>query len=329
MNDKSTSFDADGGAEANYVAPGMLVNPNGTDQSNSNVKSYMTAVDIMTDQQTVNTNILAIPGIKETFITDYALQKVRDYGLAYYVMDIPSYDDDGARLYDDSTVRPDVDKTRAAFETRNIDNNYGGTYWPNVVLEDSNTRRRIKVPSSVAALGAIAFNDRVAYPWFAPAGFNRAALDFVKNVDVRLNVTDRDALYDARINPIATFPRQGFVIYGQRTLQVKKSALDRVNVRRLMLEVKRIVIEEAKFITFEQNTVDVRTKFVANCIFKLGLIQARAGIESFQVIANETNNTSEDEALNHLNGKIIVTPTRVVEFISTEFIITQSGVEFV
>lgn len=329
MNDKSTSFDASGGAEANYTAPGLSTNPNGAGQDNSNVKSYITAINVMTDPQVVNTNLLAIPGIRETFITDYALQATRDYGLAYYVMDIPGYNDDAVRLYDDSSERPDVATTVAAHEGRVIDNSYGGTYWPNVIIEDEKTRRRVKVPASVAAMGAIAFNDRVAYPWFAPAGFNRAALDFVKNVEVRLNVPDRDSLYDARINPIATFPRQGFVIYGQKTLQIKKSALDRVNVRRLLLEVKRIVIDEAKQLVFEQNTVDVRTKFVSNVTFKLGLIQARAGIESFQVIANETNNTSEDEALNKMNGKVIVVPTRVVEFIHTDFVVTNSGVDFV
>lgn len=329
LNDRSTSFDADGGAELSYVAPGMLINPNGTGQSNSTVLSYTTAIDIMTDPMIVNTNILAIPGIRESFVTDYAMKKVRDYGLAFYVMDIPSYDDSAARLYDDSTGRPDVEKTAAALDTRAVDNNYAGTYFPNVFIDDLTNKRRLKVPSSVAAMGALAFNDRVAYPWFAPAGFNRAALDFVTNVEVRLNVSDRDRLYDSRINPIATFPRLGFVIYGQKTLQVAKSALDRVNVRRLLLEVKRIIIGIANRMVFEQNTPAVRNKFVADSVLQLGLIQAQAGIEAFQVICNETNNTQEDADLNKLNGRIVVVPTRVIEFISIDFVITNAGVQFV
>jgi hypothetical protein len=329
LNDKSTSFDSSGGAEATYVAPGMLINPNGSGQSNSTVLSYMTAIDIMTDPMTVNTNILNIPGIRESFITDYAMKKVRDYGLAFYVMDIPSYDDEAARLYDDSTGRPDVEKTAAALDTRAVDNNYAGCYFPDVYVDDVTNKRKVKVPSSVAAMGALAFNDRVAYPWFAPAGFNRAALDFVSNVGVRLNVTDRDRLYDSRINPIATFPRLGFVIYGQKTLQVAKSALDRVNVRRLLLEVKRIIIDIANKMTFEQNTPAVRNKFVADSVLQLGLIQAQAGIEAFQVICNETNNTQEDNDLNKLNGRVVVVPTRVIEFIAIDFIITNSGVQFV
>lgn len=284
----------------------------------------------MTDPQTIATNILCIPGIREPFLTDYALQKTRDYGLAYYVMDIPSYDDTGLRLFDDSSEKPDVEQTANAFDGRVIDNNYGGTYWPNVVIEESATsKRRVRVPSSVAAMGALAFNDRVSYPWFAPAGFNRAALDFVKNVEVRLGVPDRDRLYDSRINPVATFPKQGFVIFGQKTMQVAKSSLDRVNVRRLLLEVKRIVVQEAKAISFEQNTPDVRTNFVTRCTFKLGMIQARAGIESFQVIANETNNTAEDEIQNQMNGRVVVVPTRTVEFVITDFVVTNSGVAFV
>lgn len=330
LNDRATSFDAGGGAEANYVAPGMLINPNGTGQANSSVLSYMTAIDIMTDPMIVNSNILAVPGIRESFVTDYAMRKNREYGLAYCVIDIPSYDDTGARLYDDSTTgRSDVEKTTAAFDGRVIDNNYAGTYYPSVFIDDATNRRRVKVPASVAALGAIGFNDRVAYPWYAPAGFNRAALDFVSNVEVRLNVSDRDRLYDSRINPIATFPRLGFVIYGQKTLQVAKSALDRVNVRRMVIEVKRIVIEIARRRVFEQNTADARKQFSSDATIQIALIQAQSGIERFSVVCNATNNSQEDVDLNRMNGRVIVVPTRSIEFVDIAFIITNSGVAFV
>lgn len=325
MNDRSTSFDAGGGAEANYVSPGMLTNQNGTDQSNSNVVSYTTALDIMTDPMVANSNLVVVPGIRESYITDYAMKKVKDYGLAMYVMDIPSYDDESLRLYDDSSTRPDVDKTSSAVDSRAIDNDYVGTYFPNVFLDDKTNRRRLKVPASVAAMGALAFNDRVAYPWFAPAGFNRAALDFVTNVEVRLNVVDRDRLQDSRINPIATFPRLGFVIYGQKTLKVAKSALDRVNVRRLILEVKRIVIEIARNMVFENNTPEVRNKFVEDVIKPLGLIKTQAGVDDFKVICNETNNTQEDKDLYKVNGRIVVVPTRVFEYIAIDFVITNNG----
>jgi phage tail sheath protein FI len=174
----------------------------------------------------------------------------------------------------------------------------------------------------------MAFNDKVSYPWFAPAGFNRGALDFVTNAKVRLNSGDRDTLYSARINPIAVFPTGGYVIFGQKTLQLAKTALDRVNVRRLMIEVKRVVAGIANSILFEQNTPTTRAKFVSQVTPRLALIQAQAGIEKFRVVMDETNNTQVDVENNRVNGKIVVVPTKAVEFISIDFVITNAGVQF-
>lgn len=329
LNDKSVSFDTGGGASDSNSILGFASNPSGQNVDNSGVTSYLAAVDIATDPMSANNNLLAIPGIKEPYINDVTMAKVKDYGLAMHVMDIPSYGDDGARLYDDSIAKPNINYVSSELDSRNIDNDFAAAYYPDIYIDDLTNNRRIKAPASVAALGALGFNDRVSYPWFAPAGFNRAALDFVTNVAVRLNVSDRDRLYESRINPIATFPRLGFVIFGQKTLKINKSALDRVNVRRLMLEIKRIVIGIANRIVFEQNTPAVRNKFVADTSFQLGLIQVQAGIEGFQVVMNETNNTQDDIDLNRLNGRIVVVPTRVIEFISIDFIVTNSGVQFV
>ena len=143
-----------------------------------------------------------------------------------------------------------------------------------------------------------------------------------------MNSSDRDDLYDARINPIAVFPNSGYVIFGQKTLQINQSALDRVNVRRMLLEVKRQIIGVARQILFEQNTPQTRAKFIANASPKLALIQAQAGIESYRIIMDDSNNTEEDREGNRLNGKIVLVPTRAVEFISIDFIITHAGVEF-
>jgi phage tail sheath protein FI len=209
-----------------------------------------------------------------------------------------------------------------------LDNNYGGTYFPDVFINDPINNQVVKVPASVAALGTLAFNDKVSFPWFAPAGFNRAGLDFVVNVENRLTSEDRDTLYDARINPIAVFPRAGFVIFGQKTLQMAKSALDRINVRRLMLEVKRQVVRVADKLLFEPNTSQTRARFISQVTPLLALIQAQAGVEQFKVVMDETNNTAEDVESNKLNGRIVVVPTRAVEFIAVDFIITNSGVSF-
>lgn len=328
MEDKSLSFDAGGGAEATFVSPGLAQNQGGSGVSNNAVVAYKTAADIMTNALYVNTNILAIPGVRESYVTNYAAQKTRDYGMAVYLMDLATYNDANTRLYDDSTTRPDVTNTAKAFDARAIDNDYVATYFPDVLIDDATNKRRVKVPASTAALAALAYNDRVAYPWFAPAGFNRAALDFVKNVSTRLNSAERDALYDVRINPIATFPRQGVVIFGQKTLKASKSALDRVNVRRLLLEVKRVVTELALKLPFEQNVPSLREQFVRDASTRLGIIQTQAGVESFNVVMDDTNNTDRDREENRLNGRIVIVPTRTIEFISVTFVITNAGVAF-
>ena len=331
LNDKSVSFDAptSGGASTSNSIDGFSTNPSGQSVDNNGVASYLTAVEIASNPQDSTSNIITLPGIREPYIVDTSMRNVRDYGLAIMIADIPSYDDNGTRLYDDSVKQPNINYTANYFDARTIDNNYAAVYYPDVFIDDTVNRRKVKVPASVAAIGALAFNDREQAPWFAPAGFNRASLDFVTNIGVRLNVADRDRLYESRINPIATFPRLGYVIYGQKTLQIKKSALDRINVRRLLLEVKRIIVGIAERIVFEQNTPAVRNRFVADASFQLSIIQARAGVEAFQVVMNESNNTQEDADLNRLNGRIVIVPTRVVEFIAIDFIITNSGVQFV
>ena len=242
-------------------------------------------------------------------------------------MDIPNQDKEQNRIFDTGS-RPDVEYTSNALEGRAIDNNFAASYFPDVFITDPVNNRRVLVPASIAALGALSYSDNVSYPWFAPAGFNRGALDFVENVRTRLSVSDRDDLYERRINPIANFPNGGFVIFGQKTMQMTKSALDRVNVRRLLLEVKRQVVEVANVVLFEQNTPQTRARFVNLVQPRLALIQAQAGIEKFRVICDDTNNTPADAEENRLNGKIVLIPTRTIEFIAIDFIITNAGVSF-
>lgn len=328
INDKSTSLDTFGGASATYVSPGLAQNQQGIGTANSLISSVKTAIDIMTNKLNVNLNILTIPGIRDPYLTDYAAKKVREYGLALYVMDIPSFDDTNSRLYDDSVAKPDVANTAKQFDSRAIDNNYAATYFPDIVADDPINSRRVKVPASIAALAALALNDRVAYPWYAPAGFNRASLDFVKNVAVRLNGSDRDTLNDARINPIAPFPPRQFVIFAQKTLQQAETALNRVNVRRLVVEVKRQVVDIANRMVFEANTPEVRNKFVSDVSVRLGLIQTQFGVEAFNVVMDQRNNTNQDALENRVNGRIEIVPTRAIEKIGIDFIITNAGVDF-
>lgn len=334
MNDKAASTET-GGKAADSISGGLSLKGTATNtisgagKSNNVISSYRTAAEIMTDPMTVRTNILAIPDIRDPYVTDFAADLNKDYSMSIYLMDIPHYDEAGNRLFSNASGRPGVVKTSEEFLRRNIDNNYAATYFPDIFIEDpDNGGRNVKVPSSIAAVGALAYTDSVSYPWFAPAGFNRGALSFVKNVTTRLTTNDRDELYDARINPIATFPGGDFVIFGQKTLQMARSALDRVNVRRMMLELKRQVISVADKLLFEQNNQATRDRFINLVSPRLSLIQAQQGIESFRVVMDNTNNTELDKENNRLNGKIIVVPTRTIEFISIDFIITNAGVSF-
>jgi hypothetical protein len=332
FRDKALSSDTGGGAVTGDPNRGLVQvsskNQSGEGRKNNAVATLRRAAEIMTDPLTVNINILAIPGIRDTFVSDHALEKTKEYSQAIYLMDLIKYDENSNRLYDDSSARVDVRETSEQLESRAIDNNYGSTFFPDVYINDPVNNQVVKVPSSVAALATLAYNDKVAFPWFAPAGFNRAALDFVVNVENRLTSGDRDTLYDAKINPIAVFPRAGFVIFGQKTLQQAKSALDRVNVRRLMLEVKRQIVRVSDKILFEPNTSQTRARFVSQVTPLLALIQAQAGIEQFKVVCDDTNNSPQDVEENKLNGRIIVVPTRAVEFIAIDFIVTNSGVSF-
>jgi len=332
LRDRAFSSDTGGLSQESTGPTGMPLvgnkNQGGFGRKSNSNATLRSAVDIMTDPMSSNINILAIPGVRETFVTDHALEKVRDYSKAIYLLDSLKYDEAGNRLYDDSTAKVDVRETSEQFESRAIDNNYGATYFPDVHIEDPVNNRVVKVPSSVAAMGTLAFNDKVSFPWYAPAGFNRGGMDFVSNVESRLTSADRDTLYDARINPIAVFPNNGFVIFGQKTLQFAKSALDRVNVRRLMLEIKRQVSSAADRFLFEPNNAATRSRFVNQVTPLLALIQLQAGIEQFKVICDSTNNTAQDAEQNRMNGRIVVVPTRAVEFISIDFVITNSGVTF-
>ncbi|MAG25288.1 hypothetical protein CMI47_06880 [Candidatus Pacearchaeota archaeon] len=337
LNDRAASSDAAGKAsesnlsstDGNPLNIGLTTSMTvGSGKDNSTVRSYRAAAEILTDEMTSRVNIIVIPGIRDSHVTDYVIDLVEDYGKAIYVLDTPSYDGDNNRLFYDSSARPDVEKTIEKFDAQALDSNYAAAYFPDVSINDPVNNRTVEVPASIAVIGALGFNDNVSYPWFAPAGFNRAALDFVVNTRARLNASDRNDLYEARINPIATFPNAGFVIFGQKTLQQAKTSLDRVNVRRMLLEAKRIISDVASKIVFEQNTTETRARFVSQVTPLLSLIQTQQGIDQFSVVMDDSNNTREDVEQSRLNGRIVLVPTRAIEFIAIDFIITSAGVSF-
>ena len=345
FTDRSCSTEAEGHAAIGGYSSGLSLTEadppmQGSELDNNSVISYRNAVKLMTDEMIVTSNVLVVPGIRDSLITDYAAERVKEYGKAIYLMDIPHYTKSNERIFTSarglSTGNPDVDLTSSVFDTRELNSSYVATYFPDVTIGDAGddptaaatSRRSIKVPSSIVALGALARTDAAGTPWFAPAGFSRGSLSNVRTLDVRLSAGDRDVLYEARINPVANFPNNQFVIFGQKTTQIARTALDRVNVRRLMIKIKSDIQRIAQGLLFEQNDAATRNRFINAASNRLQQIRIGQGIEDFRVIMDDTNNSEEDVDNNRLNGRIIVVPTRAVEYIAMDFVITNSGVEF-
>jgi hypothetical protein len=216
----------------------------------------------------------------------------------------------------------------AAGSTSGLNTSYAATYWPWLRTVDPATGQQVWVPASTMIPGVYAFNDNVAEPWFAPAGVNRGVLSNVTMAERYLTQGNRDELYEANVNPIATFPNVGVVVFGQKTLQKKASALDRVNVRRLLIELKNYITQVADTLVFEQNTTATRNNFLLQINPYLSSVQQREGLTSFNVVMDETNNTPTTIDNNQLVGAIYLQPTKSVEFIYLTFNVTPTGVSF-
>ncbi len=213
-------------------------------------------------------------------------------------------------------------------EAVSYDNSYGATYWPWVQIRSRETGKVNFVPASTLVPAIYEYNDRVSAEWFAPAGLNRGALSTVLQPERKIGVNDRNVLYQGMVNPIATFPGVGTVIYGQKTLQQKPSALDRVNVRRLLIALKDYIGQIGETIVFEPNTQVTRNKFLNQVNPYLESVQQRQGLYAFQVVMDETNNTPDVVDRNQLVGTIYLQPTKTAEFIQLDFNILPTGATF-
>ena len=218
--------------------------------------------------------------------------------------------------------------TTVSSQAQSYDNSYGATYWPWVQVRSIETGRLHFVPASTIVPGVYEYNDKVSAEWFAPAGLNRGGLPTVIQPERRLTVSQRNTLYTAKVNPIAVFPGQGTVIYGQKTLQSRASALDRVNVRRLLIALKGYIGQIAQTLVFEQNTAVTRNKFLSQVNPYLEYVQQRQGLYAFRVVMDDTNNTPDVIDRNLLVGAIYLQPTRTAEFIQLDFNILPTGVTF-
>ncbi|MEK6880814.1 MAG: phage tail sheath C-terminal domain-containing protein, partial [Nanoarchaeota archaeon] len=284
------------------------------------VQALRQAVDVVKDPDFIDINLLAIPGIYSNQVVEYGIEKIETRADAMYVIDI------SGSTY--SIVANEV-------KSRGFNTSYATVYYPDINVVDDVNGKIVRVPSSVAAVGAISFNDRVSFPWFAPAGLNRGGLNadtigfaVTKPVD-QLKESERNTLYENRVNPIAKFPGiPGATIWGQKTLQVKASALDRVNVRRLLIKAKKLVSSAVKFLVFEPNNPSTWTAFkqIVNPI--LADIQSKNGLEQFQVIIDSTTNTPDLIDRNVMRGVLLLIPQRSAEFIAIDFVIGRSGASF-
>jgi phage tail sheath protein FI len=210
-----------------------------------------------------------------------------------------------------------------------IDNSYVATYWPWTQTIDPNTGQQVWVPASTLIPGVYAFNDSLTDPWHAPAGTTRGVLSNVITTERNLTQGNRDSLYRVNVNGIATFPNSGVVVFGQKTLQKKTNALDRVGVRRLLIEIKSYISQIANNLVFEQNTENTRNSFLAQVNPYLNSIKQREGLDDYKVIMDTSNNTPTTIDNNQLIGQIYLQPTKTIEFIILDFNILPSGVSIV
>ena len=212
-------------------------------------------------------------------------------------------------------------------EAAEINSSYAATYWPWVQV-GSATGKNVYVPASVTIPGVFAFTDGASAPWFAPAGLVRGGIPTVLQAERKLTRSERDTLYSSNVNPIATFPGQGIAVFGQKTLQKKASALDRVNVRRLLIELKKFVGDQANTLVFDQNTITTRNKFLAAVNPFLDSVVQRQGLFTFRVVMDDTNNTADVIDRNQLIGQIFIQPSKTAEFIVLDFTLEPTGATF-
>jgi hypothetical protein len=317
-------FDNNGVAKSEYTAS-LPTNASGSfGGANGNLAAvyglsdndYTSSLNLLSNQDEFRYNVITVPGLWQSANSaaiGLMLTNTQNRGDAIAVVDLVSKDV--------NTINSVVS------EALEIDNSYAAAYWPWVQVNAPNTGKLTWVPPSTIIPSVYAYNDRIAAPWFAPGGFTRGGLSVVQAAK-KLSPDDRDTLYLGKVNPIATFPGQGVVAYGQKTLQQKASALDRINVRRLLIELKSYIGQIANTLVFEQNTLATRNRFLSQVNPYLDSIQQRQGLYAFKVVMDESNNTADVIDRNQLVGQIFIQPTRTAEFIILDFNVTPTGATF-
>tara|TARA_R110000824_G_scaffold1547_1_gene7692 strand:+ start:4754 stop:7090 length:2337 start_codon:yes stop_codon:yes gene_type:complete len=278
--------------------------------------SYEDAINLLSNQDNYDFNLLFLPGILDDVHSDVcseAINMCEERGDCFVVVD---------PVVKGSSI------TDATTEASTRNSNYAAMYWPWVKIPDNSIGRSVWVPPSVAVAGVYSLNDKVSHEWFAPAGLNRGLISNASMVERKLTQGNRDELYDSNVNPIVTFPGQGVTVFGQKTLQKKSSALDRVNVRRLLIKLKKFVASTSRFLIFEQNNITTRKSFLSVVNPYMEQVQAQSGLNAFRIVMDDTNNTADVVDRNILYGQIFVQPTRTAEFVVLDFTVQPTGATF-
>jgi phage tail sheath protein FI len=296
---------------ANFYDTITATNTQGLDAGN-----YTNMINLLSNKDEYRFNILTTPGLTNDLHTSAIstiITNTQNRGDNLYIVDLTDYN---------STV------SDAVTQAQTRDNSYAATYWPWCNMIDPATGKYVWVPASTLIPGVYANNDKIAAPWFAPAGINRGGLNNVSRAQYKLSQSQKDELYLSNVNPLATMPKVGVVIYGQKTLQKGTSALDRVNVRRLLIELKGYIGQLAENIVFEQNTERTRSLFLSRVNPYLENIQQKQGLYAFRIVMDDTNNGPDVIDRNQLVGQIYIQPTKTAEFISLDFVVLPTGAEF-
>jgi phage tail sheath protein FI len=278
--------------------------------------AYDTAIATLANRDEYRFNVLLTPGLTKDLHSSVVTQfidLVETRGDAIYVVDPVGYGSSTAT---------------ATTQAGGMNSSFAAAYWPWVKVANNELGKNVWAPASTVLGGVFAFNDRVGAEWFAPAGLLRGGIPSVVMAERKLSQSDRDTLYLGKVNPIATFPGSGVVAYGQKTLQTKASALDRVNVRRLLINLKNFIGDQANTLVFEQNTIATRNRFLAAVTPYLETVVQRQGLYAYRVLMDDTNNTADVIDRNQLVGQIFIQPAKTAEFIVLDFVVQPTGATF-
>ena len=282
---------------------------------------YQNMVDLLSNKDDYQFNILLTPGL-----VDDSINFATHIGIISSIITNTQNRGDNIFILDPVAYGQPVSAVVQAAATRNT--SYAAEYWPWCQIIDPGTGNLVWVPASTVIAGVYAYNDSVSEPWFAPAGISRGGLSQVIRAEQRLSQANRDTLYTGKVNPITTFPGTGVVVYGQKTLQTRASALDRVNVRRLLITLKSYISQVSNTLVFEQNSIATRNQFLSQVNPYLTSVQQRQGLYAYKVIMNEVNNNADVIDRNELVGQIYLQPTKTAEFIYLDFNVTPTGATF-